>query len=97
MKVRAYVSMNEASNTHGYKDFEVIAKLPEVGETVYMHSGINETVKSIEPVKLDAEQGKSEVYNYNYYKIVIEEKEEFMGDVEINESVYYYAIEKEEK
>lgn len=68
--IRAYVGWNDYTKTHYYSDFKVIEDLPKVNEVYYEDDGRIKTVKAIEKVELDTEQGNDEVYNYRYYKII---------------------------
>lgn len=69
--IRAYVGWNDYTKTHYYRDFEAVESLPKVDEVYYEDDGRIETVKAIEKVKLDTEQGNDEVYRYFYYKIIV--------------------------
>lgn len=72
MKIRAYVRMDEVNKVHFYKDFEVVDFVPEVGDPCF-----GEEIKEITPVQLDVEQGKDEVYTYDYFKIITTMNKEF--------------------
>ena len=71
-KIRAYVRMDEVNKVHYYKDFEVINFTPEVGDPCF-----GEEIKEIIPVQLDVEQGRDEVYEYDYFKIITTMNKEF--------------------
>lgn len=71
-KIRAYVGYSYTNKIHFYKDFEIVSYLPEC--------------KEVKEVELDAEQGRDEVYNYDYFECLMEDGE-----------YKYYAIDKFEK
>lgn len=109
-KIRAYTSYSERSNTHYYTDFEIVDKLPQVGEvvsgdndgsTTHYH-GERERVKSVSEVLLDCEQGNDEVYNYDYYEVHthFEEYNEQSNIYEVTDEeycIYHYAIKREDE
>lgn len=97
--IRAFTSYNESSNTRGYRMFDIIDSLPEVGGT---YNG--EEVKEVNSVYLDAEQDSDEVYNYDYYHVItkcldaedLEDKSDYFVAVEsINKENLkkYYIVE----
>ena len=90
MKIKAYVSCDEHNNKHLYRLFEVIDKLPKVGDEYGYHfgDGIKEVVKEVVSEKLDCEQGNDEVYDYQYYHIITD----WFEDDEHEEKSYYVAI-----
>ena len=69
MKIKIYTSYNENNNTHYYTMAEVVNALPNVGDPVNGDQGV---IRSIWPIRLDAEQGSRDVYNYDYYWIETE-------------------------
>ena len=91
--IRAYVSMDEVNKVRYYRDFEIKKELPVVGEEFGSHfgDGIEEVVKEVKEVRLDCEQGSDEVYEYDFFTVKTEWKE----DEELSEVIYYYAIYKE--
>ena len=95
MKIKAYVGMDEYNKVRYYKNFEVVEEIPEVGEDFGYHfgDGVIETVKDVQKLSLDPEQGSVDVYDYDFYKITTDWKE----DDETTEECYYYAIKKEEQ
>ncbi len=110
MKIRAYTGYCERSNTHYYTDFEIVDKLPELGEVVYGDSdnctridyGERERVTNVCKAWLDCEQGNDEVYDYDYYEIQtqLEEYDEQSGRYEVTDksySTYHYAIKRVEE
>ena len=63
-RIRANVRYNEYNNRLYYRDFQIYEKAPEVGDIIG-----GEDVISVSPIKLDAEQPKWEVYDYDYYRV----------------------------
>lgn len=102
MKIKAYTGYGERNHTHYYNTFEVVDKLPEIGEVVYGSEGHGErkVVTAINDAWLDCEQSSLDVYNYDYY--VIDVKWQDLNDdgewVENKEwqDVLYYAMKKQE-
>lgn len=108
MKIRAYTDYDEGRNQKLYRDFEVVDKLPDVGEVVWGDSddcpdkvkpyhGERERVRTVEKAWLDCEQGSDDVYNYDFYKVItqLEEFDEDSGAYEVteeNNNTYYYAV-----
>lgn len=88
--IKAYTGYNERTGTHYYRTFEIVDTLPEVGETCnqgdYKCTEINE-------VYLDCEQGKDDVYNYNYYAATMQSCDPDDGEP-WNE---YFAVKKDEE
>lgn len=77
MKIRAYVDYNERSNTRYYRDFTIVDELDyEVNDLEKLiadkslnypiHNG---SVFEISEVRLDCQQGNSEVYDFDYYVV----------------------------
>jgi hypothetical protein len=64
MKIRAYVDMDEVNKIRFYKDFIVVDDVPVVGGIFGL-----EEIKEVSPVRLDPEQGRDEVWNYDYYHV----------------------------
>lgn len=108
-KIRAYTGYSERRKTHYYTDFEIVNKLPEVGEVVYgdddncinINYGERERVKSVSAVSLDCEQGNDEVYNYDYYEVCTQfeeydEESKTFSVADEDYSIYYYAIKRED-
>lgn len=98
MKVKAYVRFDERNKVHFHREFEVVEKLPAVGEVdENRHRGERTTIKAIREVGLDCEQGSDEVYNYAYFAIT--KLEEQLNDEDqwefYEENVEYVAIAKE--
>lgn len=77
MKIRAYTGYSERSNARYYTDFEIVGKLPEVGEVIYGDSdnsvtpyhGERERVTNVCAARIDCEQGNDEVYDYEFYEV----------------------------
>lgn len=69
-KIKAYVDYNEREKIHYYQTFDVVEVIPR-----YYN---DEEVIGVKEVRLDPEQGNSEVWKYDYYEIttVDDEKEE---------------------
>lgn len=64
--IKARVRVNEYSNTHYFRTFNIIDELPEIGD--YLG---NETVKSVYKTDIDCENSDETSY-YNYYEITTE-------------------------
>lgn len=90
-KIRAYADWDDRTKTHYYKDFEIVEELPKVDEIYYEDSSSKEVVKSVESVRLDCENNDN-VYNYDFYKIIVSCYDKDRDEVEDNE--YYICIEK---
>lgn len=101
MKIKAYTSYSERTNTRYYRDFEIVDKLPGIGEVIYEYCGDRKTVTEINEVMLDYEQGNDKVYDYKYYALTIKFEELSNDNVWIedkdNEETLYVAIEKEDE
>ena len=69
-KIKAYVDYNEREKIHYYQTFDVVEVIPR-----YYN---DEEVIGVKEVRLDPEQGNSEVWKYDYFKIITidDEKEE---------------------
>lgn len=78
-KIKAYVGCNEKHNIHYYRQFDIVDK-------DYLK---DDDIVSYEELKLDSEQGRDEVYNYSYYKVI-------KLDDESDPYYEYVAIEKEQ-
>lgn len=108
MNIRVYTDYDERSKRKYYRDFEVVEKLPEVGEVVWGDSddspskvppyhGERERVKSVNKAWIDCEQGSDDVYNYDYYEVAtqLETYNEETGAYDVTDEAhetYYYAI-----
>lgn len=97
MKIKAYTNYNERSNTHSYREFDVIDALPEIGTT----QSNGEVVKEINPISIDCEQGHDDVFYYDFYEIVSvwgegndERKYYVCIDTQLDETEvkYWYAV-----
>lgn len=86
--IKAYVRYNDRTNTHYYRNFEIVDRLPLLGEYIN-----DDKVVGINKVELDCSQGRMEVYDYDYYEIVVEY---FNLDDEVKTDYYYYAVERKE-
>lgn len=91
MKIRAYVSYSERTNTHYYTDFTVVDELPKIGEKNLNES---EEIVDVTPVDLDCDQGNDDVYKYDYYKVTVKVTDEFDGNVDEREG--FVCIEKQD-
>lgn len=107
MKIKAYTGYSDSHRIHYYTDFEIVDKLPELGEVVYgdedncihVNYGERERVCSIQKIELDCEQGNDEVYDYDYYKVEtqFEEYDEQSGKydiIDVKYGVYYKAVKR---
>lgn len=63
MKIKAYTSVDDRSNTHYYRNFDLVSKLPDIGDT----DG-DLVVSGISPVDLDCEND-GRVWDYEFYAI----------------------------
>lgn len=89
-KIRAYVDYNEQIKKHYYKDFKIIDFLPKIDNTIKY----NDTVTQIESVELDSEQGSQNVYNYDYFKIIRTDYEDFNSDDNEDKTLNDYQYEE---
>lgn len=87
--IEASVSYNEYTKVGRRRSFEIVDRLPEVGET---RCGNEYCVASIDKAWLDCEQPKDKVYEYDYYIVTMQSCDD--PSDEWNE---YYAIAKEEE
>lgn len=94
MKIKAYTSYNDYNRTRYFREFDIVKSIPVVGEDYGSHfgDGVTETVKEVNEVRLDIEQGKDEVWDYDYYEVVTNYYDRL--DDETTEETYYIAIEK---
>lgn len=93
MKIKAYTSYSERSNTHYHIDFDVVDVLPTDEE----NGDERKVIKSISPVAIDFEQGNDEVYDYDFYAVTfdIEQRDEDGNWISnIEDEVEYIAIHK---
>ena len=90
-KIKAYTGYNQRTDTRYYNYFEIVSKLPEIGENDYGFEGYK--VVEINPVKLDVQQNDDDVYNYDFYEVVVEEKDD---DGIIDQDSVLIAIRKEQ-
>lgn len=102
-RIKAYVDYNDENKTHYYQMFEVADHLPELEDNLIINEKFkdyNYLVKDIEIVDLDCEQGSEEVNNYNYYKIIYFNNDDYYNyNYDLNEcySYKYVAIKKSEE
>lgn len=70
-KIRAYVSYNEHTNTHYWREFEVVNDLPSVGEIIYGsdYDGEKTVVTRVEEAYLDCEGNDRNIREYNLYVV----------------------------
>jgi hypothetical protein len=100
MKIKAYTRFVESTNTHYYREFDIVDSLPEVGEVVYGGEdyGQRQTVTKISEAILDCEQGNREVDNYDFYCLTVKWEEQDENDqwqeIEEDEEKWYYAVAK---
>lgn len=107
MKIKAYTSYSESSNTKYSRHFEVVKQLPEIGsviwgdgdecpENVKPYHGERQRVKAIEKAWLDCEQGNDEVYDFDFFEVHIQHEEfnEETGvyDVTPEDETLYMAV-----
>jgi hypothetical protein len=95
-KIKAYVGYSARSNTHYYRDFEIVPYLPSVGDEI---DGWD--VQDITPAVLDCEQGSDRVYAYDYYEIDMVDSVGLElnpnGNPDSYRDTLYYAIQKDEE
>lgn len=103
MKIEAYTGYNETCHQHLYNKFEIIDKLPALGDNFgtqvkYCPNPAKEIVTDIDEVELDCEQPNDKVYNYKYYEITTdyEEKNED-GEIEKDWFTYLVAVERNDQ
>lgn len=94
MKIKAYVSYDERTNTRSYREFDIVANLPTIGDFVSggTWKGERHIVKDIIELEIDCEQGNFDVWDYEYYRIVLafEELDENNNWVDSNDDDYEY-------
>lgn len=88
-KIRANVRYDEHNNRYFYRDFEIWNKVPEIGDTIS-----DEDVIDVSEAHLDSSQGRSEVFDYDYYRVETTCNGENDEDENI---VIWIAVEKEEE
>lgn len=92
MSIRVKIRTNERTNTVYYKDFKIEDEMTEDKNVEYL------------PIQIDIEQGKDEIWDYDYYEKHTFNEESFNYDLEEGDdperedyiSMEYVAIEKEE-
>lgn len=87
--IKAYVNYDERRGVHQYTNFEIVERLPEIGET--FNQGDYECV-AIEPVELDCEQGSDEAYNYSFYCCTMRHCDTPAEEWDKDEWQVYYAV-----
>lgn len=99
MRIKAYTSYSERTDTHYYRDFDIVGCIPTIGQEIWgsEYNGQHEIVKQVNPVELDCEQSNPEVYQYDYYQVItIVEELNDDGEWELDfEAVKYIAIKNE--
>lgn len=90
-KIKIYLGTDEYNNIRYSKEFEIVEELPYIGKTY--GDGEYKVIEIIELAK-DCEQGFSEAWSYDCYKVIAEDQLE-KGDEEYYD-LKYYAIEKPE-
>lgn len=70
-KIRAYVSYNEHTNTHYWREFEVVNDLPSVGEIIYGDKDEDEyqIVTKVQEAYLDCEGNDRVSREYDFYVV----------------------------
>ena len=95
MKIKAYTNFENETKTHYYTNFEVVEELPKINDIYYEDDSQIEIIKDIKQVNLDCEQGNDEVYKYNFYKVIISNKEKDFDGIE-EETEEYICVRKNE-
>ena len=74
MIINAKIGVNEWNNTVIRRNFEVVETLPIVSESFHDYK-----VLKLTEIKLDCEERREELYNYDYFKIDLldEDNEDF--------------------
>lgn len=106
-KIKVYVDYKERSKVHYWAMFEVVDRLPKVGEVVYgddddalrPYYGERERVERIWKVEPDCEQGNDDVFEYDYFEVFtrLEEYDKVLNDYFVTDEfycAYRYAIRK---
>lgn len=88
--MKAYLKGNE---TRGKEiDFKIISELPKIEKELIGNKYYKDNqsiVYDIENVDVDCEQGSNDVYNYNYYKILYFDNENYLEDgYDFNDCIY---------
>lgn len=86
--IKAVVSVDERTNTHYSKSFEVIESLPAVGDESYGY-----IVKEVKKVSIDWENRGEEYAEHDFYKVT--SCDEMDPDNSDNDIVEFYAVKKE--
>lgn len=100
MKIKVKTRFDERNKVAFYRDFEIVEKLPEVGDIKELnpeYDGAKTTVREIREAHIDCEQGNDDVYNYTYY-CVFKTFEQLNDDNEwefVEEFTDFIAIERE--
>lgn len=89
-KIKAYVGYSEWQKKHFYRYFDIVDKIPTIGDIIE-----DEEVVDVSEVSLDCEQDNEDVYKYNFYKIITQVDE--WGDGEIEKNEYYLCTESVEE
>lgn len=91
-KIIVCLRENEYRGKRYYKEFEIVNKLPEIGDDFKFGIG---KVKEVKTCRIDCEQGNDEIWNYDYYRVVTEipVDSDDNGTGSAFEMVYYIAIE----
>lgn len=93
--IKAYVDYDNETKTHYYQQFDIVEKLPSVGDVCYEDPFQKETIVDIKEVSIDTEQGNDEVYNYLYYELVIEHLDK--DDNETEQDSNFICIKNEDE
>ena len=102
MKIKVCTRYDASSHTYFYSNFEIIDKLPAVGDDFgtqakYCSNPAKEVVTDIDEVEIDCEQPNDNIYNYRYYEIRTdyeEKKEDEDGEIENDWFTYLVAVER---
>lgn len=69
--IKAYTSYNYNTGRHYYTTFDIVERLYDPEDPYYYE----ESIRDIQPVTLDIEQGNPKVFNYSYYEVITKDPE----------------------
>lgn len=104
-KIKIYTNYRERTNTHFYRYFDIVDKIPQVNEIVdesffdwdkKVFTARNRVCK-VERVDIDCEQGVSNWEEYDYYCVEtifedLDDNGNWVQDEDWDGEVFYYAV-----
>lgn len=92
MKIKFWTRYDERKNIHYSDEAQVESRVPAVGDEVWF-CGCREIVDAVRPAWIDAEQPRSEVYDYDIYVIEVHDAD----DDEDDGAWRYIAVKKSDE